>query len=110
MTAFRRAGSLEGRAPFLARDRVVGVEEVFGVVALLHLTKPDKDIWREDLGYIEGLLNEVEVAAGVVGLEGSLERTEPCTVWRHGLRLRNEADPDGDEGARQSGERSGVLW
>ena len=89
---------------------MVGVEEVVGVVALLHLTKPDEDIWREDLGYIEGLLNEVEVAAGVVGVEGSLEGAEPRTVWRHGLRLRNEADPDGDEGAGQGGKRSRVLW
>ena len=57
------------RPLFLARDRVVGVEEVFGVVALLDLAEPVEDLWREDLGYIEGLLNEVEVAAGVVGLE-----------------------------------------
>ena len=45
------------------------MEEVFGVVALLDLAKALEDLRREYLGYVEALLNEVEVSAGVVGLE-----------------------------------------
>jgi hypothetical protein len=48
---------------------MVGVEKVLGVVALLHLSETLEDVWREYLGYVEALLNEVEIPPGVVGLE-----------------------------------------
>lgn len=52
---------------------MVGLKDVVGVVALLDLPKAAEHIWREDLRYVKGLLDEVEVAAGVVGLECGFE-------------------------------------
>ena len=60
------------KAARLTGDRVVGLEQVVRVVALLNLTKAGKNIRREYVAYVEALLNEVEVAPSVVGSSAAL--------------------------------------
>lgn len=77
---------------------------------LLDLAKAVEDIRCEYFGDVEALLHEVEVSPSVVWLEGRLIGPEPGASWRHGLDHRDEADGEGDEGARQNGEGSRALW
>src|SRR5512132_2815313 len=108
VTTFGPAEDL--KAARLTGDRVVGLEEVLRVVALLNLTKAGEDIRREYVGYVEALLDVVEVAPSVVGLESRLVGPEPDAVRRHRFWHRDEADGERDERARQGSERSSALW
>ena len=53
----------------LARDWMVGLEEVVLVVALLDISEAVDRLRWECLGHLEVLLRKVEVATGVIGLE-----------------------------------------
>jgi hypothetical protein len=49
------------------------LEEVALVVALFNFSEAVDRLRRERLGHLEGLLREVEVATGVIGLERGFE-------------------------------------
>jgi hypothetical protein len=57
----------------LARDWMVGLEEVARVVTLFNRSEAIDRLRRERLGHLEVLLRKVEVATGVIGLERSFE-------------------------------------
>ena|SRR6187200_1676656 len=94
----------------LGGNRMVGLEEVLRVVTLLDLPQAAEDLRGEYLRDVEALLNEVEIASGIVRLECRLERSQPRACRCHSFRHRDKTDGEGEEGARQSSKRAGVLW